>query len=110
MNLDCCCDELISDVSQLLFKRTNDIARLVLAREEGLDVSKLDLSLLSELKLSDKGNLEVKLLDRAALLRYLTELVRLREELSGLKLSETDPDGFLTALENSVAEKSLDEN
>ena len=50
----------------------NDCATLVL--DPGADAGKLDLSLLSEVKRSEKGAVEVKLLDRLKALEMLTAL------------------------------------
>lgn len=64
------CDAL-RRLAQLAFGRANDCVRLVL--EDAPNIAALDLSLLSELKRSDKGAVEVKLLDRVAALERLLE-------------------------------------
>ncbi len=64
------CDAL-RRLAQLAFGRANDCVRLVL--EESPNIAALDLSLLSELKRSEKGAVEVKLLDRVAALERLLE-------------------------------------
>lgn len=56
---------------RLVFGRCNDCVKLVMT--EAVDLDSLDLSLLSELKRSEKGALEVKLLNRAELLRLLLD-------------------------------------
>ena len=61
--------------------------RLVL--EEGADLGKLDLSLLAEVRRSEKGAVEVKLADRLQALEQLTTLV---QESTG------ELDAFLDAL------------
>lgn len=53
-------------------RQGHDCATLVL--DPGADAGKLDLSLLSEVKRSEKGAVEVKLLDRLKALEMLTAL------------------------------------
>lgn len=59
-------------LAELAYGRANDCATLVL--DPGADAGKLDLSLLSEVKRSEKGAEEVKLLDRLKALEMLTAL------------------------------------
>ncbi len=59
-------------LAELAYGRANDCATLVL--DPGADAGKLDLSLLSEVKRSEKGTVEVKLLDRLKALEMLTAL------------------------------------
>ena len=59
-------------LEELAYGRANDCATLVL--DPGADAGKLDLSLLSEVKRSEKGAVEVKLLDRLKALEMLTAL------------------------------------
>lgn len=74
-------------LGELAFGRANDCVRLVL--EEGADLGKLDLSLLAEVRRSEKGAVEVKLADRLQALEQLTALV---QESTG------ELDAFLDAL------------
>ncbi len=62
---------------KMAFGRANDCVKLVM--REDVDIGKLDLSLLKEIKRSDKG-VEIKLLDR---MQILAELAR-------ITLDETD--------------------
>ena len=55
----------------MAFGKSNDCVRLALGEYQ--DLQKLDLSLLTELKKSDKG-VEIKLLDRTKILAQLAEL------------------------------------
>ena len=74
-------------LAELAYGEANDGTVLVLDPEA--DIRKLDLSLLSEVKRSEKGAVEVKLLDRLKALEMLTAL------------TEEDGDGmaeFLRAL------------
>ena len=75
-------------LAELAFGRSNDCVRLVLGETEGLE--KLDLSLLSELKRSEKGALELRLVDR---LKALELLARMAEDQGG------DLESFLKALQ-----------
>lgn len=80
-------------LAELAFGRVNDCVRLVL--EESPQLQELDLSLLSEVRRSDKGGVEVKLIDR---LRVLEQLTRMTGE------NRTDMDAFLQALQGGEAE------
>ena len=74
-------------LAELAYGEANDCTVLVLDPEA--DIRQLDLSLLSEVKRSEKGAVEVKLLDRLKALEMLTAL------------TEEDGDGmaeFLRAL------------
>ena len=65
--------DVVRRLAELAFGKANDCVRLVL--EEGADLGRLDLSLLSEVKRNDKGMVEVKLLDRLKALEQLVDLV-----------------------------------
>lgn len=54
--------DIVRWLGELAFGRANDCVRLVL--EECPDLDELELSLLSEVRRSDKGGVEVKLIDR----------------------------------------------
>ena len=60
-------------LAELAFGRANDCVKLVL--EESPEVDTLDLSLLSEVKRSDRGAVEVKLIDRLRALEALSGVV-----------------------------------
>ena len=72
---------VVRRLAQLAFGRVNDAARLALHSEEA-DLETLDLSAVAELKVTDKGGVEVKLIDR----------IRALEALYGL-LSEEKAEG-----------------
>ena len=80
-------------LAELAFGKANDCVRLAL--EENLCLEKLDLSLLSEVKLNDKGTVEIKLIDR---LRALEQLAHTAGE------EKTDVDAFLQALQGGGEE------
>lgn len=75
-------EDTVRRMVELAFGRTNDCVRLAL--ESDVDIDKLDLSLLSEIKRSDKGTVEVKLMDRMRVLERLLELGGGRDEASDL--------------------------
>ena len=81
--------DVIRRLAELAFGRVNDCVRLVL--EENPDLDTLDLSLLSEVKRSDKGSVEVRLIDRLRVLEQLTQMTR---------ESQSDLEVFLQALQN----------
>ena len=60
-------------LAELAFGRANDCVKLVL--EDKPQVDALDLSLLSEVKRSDRGAVEVKLIDRLRALEALGGMV-----------------------------------
>ena len=75
-------------LAELAFGKANDCVRLVLDADARME--KLDLSLLSEVKRSDKGAVEVRLIDR---LRALEQLAELAAE------NGSDLESFLNALQ-----------
>ncbi len=56
----------------MAFGKVNDCVKLALSEYE--DIAKLDLSMLTEIKRSDKGGVELKLLDRTKILAQLAQL------------------------------------
>ena len=85
--------DLIRRLAELVFGKANDCVRLVLEDHPKLD--KLDLSLLCEVKRSEKGAVEIKLMDR----------LRALEQLAAALGEETDDlDEFLRALQGGAAE------
>ena len=81
-------EDVARRLAELAFGKSNDCVRLVL--EEGAALEALDLSLLTEVKRSEKGAVEVKLVDR---LRALEQLATLAED------SGSDLESFLQALQ-----------
>ncbi len=71
-------DDLIRRMWDLAFGRPNDCVRLAMGELERLD--ELDLSLLAEIKRNDKGAVEVKLVDRMAVMERLLELTGKEED------------------------------
>lgn len=81
-------EDVTRRLAELAFGKPNDCVRLAL--EETADLEKLDLSLLSEIKRSEKGMVEIKLIDR---LRALEQLALVAQE------EKTDLESFLAALQ-----------
>ena len=80
-------DDVVRRLAELAFGRANDCIKLVMSSDPPMD--KLDLSLLSEVKRSEKGAVEVRLIDR---LRALEQLALLAQE------NGQDLEQFLKAL------------
>ena len=72
-------EDALRRLAQLAFGRANDAVRLALAPKE-TDPGALDLSAVAEIKVTDKGGVEVKLVDRV---RALETLCALLEEHGG---------------------------
>ncbi len=81
-------EDVARRLAELAFGKANDCVRLVL--EDGVALGELDLSLLSEVRRSEKGAVEVRLVDR---LKALEQLAVLAQE-QGQEL-----EGFLKALQ-----------
>lgn len=67
-------EDALRRLAQLAFGRANDAARLALSTRE-VDPGALDLSAVAELKVTDKGGVEVKLVDRVRALETLWGLL-----------------------------------
>jgi len=67
-------EDAIRRLAQLAFGRANDVVKLALHPGE-TDLEQLDLSAVSEFKVTDKGGVEVKLVDRVRALETLCELL-----------------------------------
>ena len=69
--------DIIRQAAQLALGRTNDIARLAFLEKGEEDViGELNLSLLSEVKRGSNGTVELKLLNRLEVLRFLSQLIQ----------------------------------
>ena len=67
-------EDALRRLAQLAFGRANDAVRLALNPRE-VDPGELDLSAVAELKVTDKGGVEVKLVDRVRALETLCGLL-----------------------------------
>ena len=73
-------EDVLRRLAELAFGQPNDCVRLAL--EELPDLKGLDLSLLSEIKRSDKGMVEIRLSDRVKVLERLAQAME--EEGDGM--------------------------
>ena len=89
----CLEDEITQALISLAFGRANDCVRLVL--EPAPEVEHLDLRLLSEIKRSEKGAVEIKLVDR---LRVLEQLAQMTGS------AQNEAASFVRALESNCEE------
>ena len=64
-------EDVTRRLAELAFGKANDCVRLAL--EEMPDLKGLDLSLLSEIRRSDKGLVEIRLIDRVKVLERLQQ-------------------------------------
>ncbi len=86
-------EDVTRRLAELAFGKPNDCVRLAL--EEMPDLTGLDLSLLSEIKRSEKGMVEIKLIDR---LKALEQLSVSTEDDSG------QVEELIRALQSSIEE------
>lgn len=87
-------EDVTRRLAELAFGQPNDCVRLAL--EECSDLEKLDLSLLSEIKRSEKGMVEIKLIDRLKALEQLAQSAQSGNEgmarfLEALKSEKEEP-------------------
>ena len=87
-------EDVTRRLAELAFGQPNDCVRLAL--EEMPDLKGLDLSLLSEIKRSEKGMVEIKLIDRLKALEQLAQSAG--EGSDGVER-------FLLALQQSAGEE-----
>ena len=87
-------EDVTRRLAELAFGQPNDCVRLAL--EEMPDLKGLDLSLLSEIKRSEKGMVEIKLIDRLKALEQLAQAAGQSQE--GMEQ-------FLLALQRSAGEE-----
>lgn len=67
-------EDAVRRLAQLAFGRANDAVRLALCPKEA-DPETLDLSAVAELKVTDKGGVEIKMVDRVRALEALCGLL-----------------------------------
>lgn len=71
-----CRDAVLRQMRQMAKSRPNDVVKLAFLDEERLgEIDKLDLMMLSELKRTGNGGVEVKLNDRLKTLERILELL-----------------------------------
>ena len=86
-------EDVMRGLGQLAFGKVNDCVKLAL--EERPDLDHLDLTLLCEVKKTEKGLVEVKLIDRLKVMEQLAKVV------GG---NQKDAQAFLQALQSGEAE------
>ena len=94
-------EKIRQQLRKMAFGKPNDCVKLALC--EDVDIEKLDLSMLTEIKRSEKGTVEIKLLDRTKVLEQLDfRKAQLADDLEQLAaLADGGDDGaerFLQAL------------
>lgn len=77
-------EDAVRRLAQLAFGRANDAVRLALS-PKNVDPGTLDLSAVAELKVTDKGGVEIKMVDRV---RALESLCGLLEDSGGAGAEE----------------------
>lgn len=90
--------DVINRIGNLAFGKANDAVKLVFLDPESREqIDKLDLSMVSEVKRGSNGVVEVKLLNRIALLELLAELTS-RQTQNG-----SEAESFFTAMDKAAA-------
>lgn len=84
-------DRIKKELRKMAFGKVNDCVKLALY--EDVDIESLDLTMLAEIRKSEKGQVEVKLLDRTKALEQLVHLADTGNEKAG-KLLEALVDGL----------------
>ena len=78
-------------LAELAFGQPNDCVRLAL--EEKPNLKKLDLSLLSEIRRSEKGLVEIRLVDRLKALEQLAQFAGAEQDAMERFLEALQPEG-----------------
>lgn len=90
--------EVVNRIGNLAFGKSNDAVKLVFLDSECVEeLNELDLSMVSEVKRSSNGAVEVKLLNRIALLELLATLVGPLEKKGG------EAESFFSAMDKAAA-------
>lgn len=91
-------EDVVGRLAELAFGRANDAVALALAPgRESVSVAELDLSAVSEFKVTDKGGVEIRFLDRVKALETLCQLLDRVDSSAGAE-------AFLRALADSGEE------
>ena len=93
--------DVINRIGNLAFGKANDAVKLVfLDPESREEIDKLDLSMVSEIKRGANGVVEVKLLNRIALLELLAGLTAPQSQRGN------EAESFFTAMDKAAARLS----
>ena len=97
--------DVINALTKMMKARPDDVIKIALAdTDDGyFDIDKCDLTLVSEIKRSPQGAIEVKLIDRIAVIDRLIELTK---EESGSGTAE----GIIGAINGAASKSWSDEN
>ena len=77
-------EDAVRRLAELAFGRANDAVAMALSPErEGLNVQQMDLSAVSEFKVTEKGAVEIRFLDRVKALEALCALLERQEGEDG---------------------------
>lgn len=92
-----CSGDVIGQIRELAFGRSNDAVKLLFLEPDQMDVvDKLDLRMVSEIKRGSGGTLEIKLVNRLALLELLIGL------LSGSESESSEAESFFRAMDEAA--------
>lgn len=96
--------EVINRIGNLAFGKANDAVKLVFLDPESKEqIDKLDLSMVAEVKRGSNGVVEVKLLNRIALLELLAELTAPQTQRGN------EAESFFTAMDKAAARLNVGE-
>ena len=91
-------DTVIEQLRQMALGRSNDAVKLAFLQPEQLEsVDGLDLRMVSEIKRGSKGEVEVKLISRLALLELLAGM------LEGGESKGSEAESFFNAMDKAAA-------
>lgn len=89
--------DLVVRAVALAGKRANDAVKLAFMDEGQVDsIKKMDLSLVSEIKRSDKGAIEIKLINKLEILKFIATL------LGDSEGAAADSSGIFAALDRAA--------
>lgn len=91
--------DLVKQIVKLAFGRSNDAVKLVFLDPEQQEIiDGLDLSMVAEIKRDSKGMVEVKLIDRLALLEMLSKLLEPAQDSKS-----SGAESFFSAMDKAAA-------
>ena len=93
-------EEIIERLRKLTESRSNDIVKLVFtnSQEDLQSVDDMDLTLLTEIKRNEKGAVEIKLINKFDVLKFLIDLTE------GVDCDSSNLDNFIRALDKPSKE------
>lgn len=92
-----CSPDIIERIEDLAFGKANDAVKLAFLEPEQQElIANLDLRMVSEVKRGANGAVEVKLLNRIALLELLAQLIE------PMSQKNSDAESFFTAMDRAA--------